>query len=108
MTHASLATAERFSVETRRQAGPVLVALKASEGGDAALATAKWLAAKTNSELDILSVADATDDAVSLAAGIPPLPPEYHLRERAEATLRRKAEAATGPNGTTDCRVDVL
>lgn len=108
MTHTSTATDQRFSAETLKPTGPVLVALKLSEGGDAALAVGQWLAAKTGSELNILSVADTVDDAVSLAAGVPPLPPEYHLRERAEATLRRKAEAASGPHGTTSCRVDVL
>jgi nucleotide-binding universal stress UspA family protein len=108
MTHTSTAAGQPFSAETLKPTGPVLVALKPSEGGDAALAVAQWLAHNSDAELNVLSIADTIDDTRALAAGIPPLPQEYHLRERAEATLRRKAEAAAGPHGTASCRVDVI
>jgi nucleotide-binding universal stress UspA family protein len=105
--HLSSTEAFRFRPETFKETGPILVALKPSEGGDSALAMAQWLADKTASELQVLCVADM-EDMMAVAAGSPLLPSEYYLRERTEATVRLRAQAAQGPHGDATCRVDVL
>jgi nucleotide-binding universal stress UspA family protein len=96
-----------FNTDTLKQTGPVLVALKPLDGGESALAVAQWLADRTESELQILSVAEMADMAV-VDAVIPPLPPEYYQRERADAAARLRAQAAQGPHADATCRVDVV
>jgi nucleotide-binding universal stress UspA family protein len=96
-----------FNADTLKETGPVLVALKPLDGGESALAVAQWLAEKTESELQVLSVAEMEDMAVADAV-IPPLPPEYYQREREEATARLRSQAAQGPHAAASCRVDVV
>ena len=96
-----------FTSDTRIGTGPVLVALKPSGGGDSALATAQWLADKTHAELHVVSIIEA-EDAAAVAAGAPPLPPEFYLRECTDTRSRLKADAAQGPHGDSGARVDVL
>ncbi|MFL5607851.1 MAG: universal stress protein [Gemmatimonadaceae bacterium] len=107
MTHTMTTPSQPFSAETFRETGPVLVAVKPFEGGESALATAQWLAAKNASPLQVLSVAEM-QDAMALAAGAPPLPQSYYQSERDDAVARLRAEAAEGPHGDASCRVDVL
>lgn len=108
MTYTSTtASGTLFNTDTLKQTGPVLVALKPLDGGESALAVAQWLADTTESELQIVCVAEMADMAVADAV-IPPLPPEYYAREREEATGRLRAQAAQGPHADASCRVDVV
>lgn len=107
MTQTTSTSHQPFSVETFKETGPVLVALKPLDGGESALRTSQWLAAKTGSELQVLSIVER-DDTLALAAGASPLPEEYYQRERADATTRLRAQAVQGPHGDATCRVDVL
>src|SRR5947199_1932479 len=102
MTHTMTTPSQPFSAETFRETGPVLVAVKPFEGGESALATAQWLAAKNASPLQVLSVAEM-QDAMALAAGAPPLPQSYYQSERDDAVARLRAEAAEGPHGDASC-----
>jgi nucleotide-binding universal stress UspA family protein len=108
MTYTSTtASGSLFNADTLKQTGPVLVALKPLDGGESALAMAQWLADKTESELQILSVAEMADMAVADAV-IPALPAEYYQREREEATRRLRSQAAQGAHADATCRVDVV
>jgi nucleotide-binding universal stress UspA family protein len=108
MTYTSTtANGTLFDAATLKQTGPVLVALKPLDGGESALAVAQWLADRTESELQILSVAEMADMAIADAV-IPPLPPEYYQRERDDAAARLREQAAQGPHADATCRVDVV
>jgi nucleotide-binding universal stress UspA family protein len=64
------------------QREPVLVALKAYDGCDAALGVAQWLAADQRRPLHAITVLEP-NQMVAVAAGVPALPEEYRAEERA-------------------------
>jgi nucleotide-binding universal stress UspA family protein len=107
MSQTMITPSAPFSAETFKETGPVLVALKPFDGGASALATAQWLAARSESGLQVLSVIER-DDTMAVAGGAPPLSQFYYDGERDDAAARLQAQAAEGPHGDAACRVDVL
>ena len=87
---------------------PVLAALKAFDGCDAALAVAQWLASSQQRPLHAINVVEPHDMA-AVAAGVPALPERYRVEERtaiAELLDARVARTRWG-RGTTQ-RIDVV
>ena len=89
------------------QDGPVLLATKPFGGLDAPLAVARWLAAREDRELHVVSVLER-NDAVALDAGIPPLPVQYYHQERTALAAQIRQELGADPVGSTTPRIDVL
>jgi nucleotide-binding universal stress UspA family protein len=58
-----------------------MLASKPFTGLDAPLAVARWLAAREERELHVVSVLEH-NDTMAIAAGIPPLPERYYTEER--------------------------
>jgi nucleotide-binding universal stress UspA family protein len=86
--------------------GPVLVALKPFDGGDSAIAIARWLAERQHAALQAMSVIEMGDVGTTVA-GLPPLPEEYYQRERDEVADDLRSRVAR-PGETTIPRVDVV
>ena len=111
----TLATAYRttpFATSSRETPGaqraPVLVALKAYDGCDAALAVAQWLAGVQRRPLHALTVLEP-NEMVAVAAGVPALPEHYRTEERAAiAELLEVRLARTRAGSDTEQRVDVI
>jgi nucleotide-binding universal stress UspA family protein len=89
------------------QDGPVLLATKPFGGLDAPLAVARWLATREERELHVLSVLEQTD-SLAIAAGIPPLPAQFHDEERATLSARIHEWIATGGRGADVSHATVL
>jgi nucleotide-binding universal stress UspA family protein len=107
MTHTSIRPTQPFRAETLATDGPVLVAVK-PDGSDGAITVARWVAVRTGSQLHVLNVNDQTNDAVSLAAGIPPLGREYTLSECAELRRHLATQLPQDLQSPESCCVDVL
>lgn len=82
MTATTMPFAPRRSSVGTSQDGPVLLAAKPFGGLGAPLAVARWLAAREDRALRIVTVLEPTD-AVTNAAGIPLLPRQFFEDERA-------------------------
>ena len=119
MTLATAHPATSSVTSARERSGalpePVLVALKAYDGCDAALAVAQWLAHDQRRPLHAVTVLEP-NEMVAVAAGVPALPEHYHAEERAaiaellEARLARtrwghdaaqRADVVEGPAAHT-------
>ena len=89
------------------QVGPVVLAMKPVEGARASLAVARWLAAREDRELHVVTVLQQ-DDALGLAAGTAPMPQRYYEAERASIAAEIRARLATNGTSSELPRVDVL
>jgi nucleotide-binding universal stress UspA family protein len=87
---------------------PLLVALKAYDGCDAALAIAQWLAGSQRRPLHAITVVEPHDMA-AVVAGVPALPEPYRAEERAAITeaIESRLSRTLWGHGTTQ-RVDVF
>jgi nucleotide-binding universal stress UspA family protein len=107
MTHSAMHMAPLSSTRMPSLEGPVLLAAKPFSGFDASLAVARWLAAREERELHVVSVLEH-NDAVVIAAGIPPMPERYYDEDRdALATQIRRELTALGDD-TEAVHVDVV
>jgi nucleotide-binding universal stress UspA family protein len=111
MTHLSMHPVTRSAFRRMpagsAQDGPVLLATKPFGGLDAPRAVARWLAAREERELHVVSVLEQTD-SLAIAAGIPPLPAQFHDEERATLTTRIHEWIATGGRGADVAHAAVL
>jgi nucleotide-binding universal stress UspA family protein len=88
--------------------GPVLAALKAYDGCDAALAVAQWLATNQRRPLHAINVVEP-HDMIAVAAGVPGLPEPCRAEERASIAELLEARVARTQSGRgTSHRVDVI
>ena len=104
--HSTKPTPRRTSAGTS-QDGPVLLATKPFGGLDAPLAVARWLAAREERELRVVSVLDQNDTA-SIVAGVPPLSMEYHDQERSALAAQIRQELSLGGGAGETAQVEVL
>jgi nucleotide-binding universal stress UspA family protein len=80
MSHIATQPAPRRTTGAPSQEGPVMLASKPFTGLDAPLAIARWLAAREERELHVVSVLEH-NDTMAVSAGIL-LPERYHTEER--------------------------
>lgn len=107
MTHVAIQPASQHGFEAGSQEGPVVLATKPFNGMDAPLAVARWLAAREERELHVVTVLEEPN-GIADAAGMPPLPLRYYEEERATlATELRRALTLDG-TGRDLPHVDVL
>lgn len=117
MTHLNVLDHGSSNAAAASEVGPVLVALKPFDGGDSAVAMARWLSERRHVELQGMSVIEMGDMGTAVA-GLPPLPEEYYQRERDEvaADLRNRlaqpgddhaihVDVIEGPPGSSVARV---
>jgi nucleotide-binding universal stress UspA family protein len=106
MTQPTTPATRSIDARTPGHPGPIIVALKLTEGGEGALAAGWWLAGASHAKLHLLSV---TDDASAdhLAPGLPPLPPEHHLPQPDPTRRLRERAARAGCYDAVD-KVDVI
>ena len=107
MTSISMQSAPRRSSAGTSQDGPVLLATKPFGGQDAPLAVARWLAAREERELRVVSVLES-NDAIAVAAGIPPLPAQFYTAERTALAAQMRQELWFKGNSHEVPQVDVL
>ena len=81
MSHIAIRPAPRRTTGVPSQEGPVMLATKPFAGLDAPLAVARWLAAREERELHVVSVLER-NDASAVVAGVPSLPERYYTEER--------------------------
>jgi nucleotide-binding universal stress UspA family protein len=105
MTHA-LAFERPLAAAPVPQVGPVLLAMKPANGSPAALAVARWLAAREERGLRVVTVLQQRDP-LAIAAGMIPMSEEYYAAERATLAVALRQQLAAGdPAGET--RIEVL
>jgi nucleotide-binding universal stress UspA family protein len=106
MTQPTMPVTRSIDARMSGRPGPIIVALKLTEGGESALAAGWWLADASHAKLHLLSV---TDDASAdrLGPGLPPLPPEHHLPQPDPTRRLRERAARAGCDDAVD-RVDVI
>jgi nucleotide-binding universal stress UspA family protein len=80
MSYIATQPALRRTMGMPSQEGPVMLATKPFAGLDAPLAVARWLAAREERELHVVSVLER-NDASAVVAAVPPLP-QGHYEER--------------------------
>ena len=97
MTHIAMQPASRTAWEAGTQEGPVVLATKPFSGMDAPLAVARWLAAREERDLHVVTVLEQPN-GIADAAGMPPLPLRYYEEER--ETLARELRRALTLDGT--------
>ena len=97
MTHIATHPASRNAWEAGTQEGPVVLATKPFSGLDAPLAVARWLAAREERDLHVVTVLEQPN-GIADAAGMPPLPLRYYEEER--ETLARELRRALTLDGT--------
>ncbi|CAN5233088.1 universal stress protein [soil metagenome] len=97
MTHIAAQPASRNAWEAGTQEGPVVLATKPFNGMDAPLAVARWLAAREDRDLHVVTVLEQPN-GIADAAGMPPLPLRYYDGER--ATLANELRRALTLDGT--------
>jgi nucleotide-binding universal stress UspA family protein len=85
----------------------VVLARKPFNGLDAPLAVARWLAAREERELHVVSVLEH-NDATAIAARMPPLPVNYYDEERTALSARIKRELAQIGASSEAPHVDVI
>jgi nucleotide-binding universal stress UspA family protein len=107
MTYLSTQPAPRLTSEAASQEGPVLLATKPLNGSEAPLAVARWLAAREERELHVVTVVQQ-GDMLAVAAGMPPLPAEYHEAERRTLAAQIRRDLAPLETDAALPRVDVL
>jgi len=107
MTHIVMHSAPRRSTGVPSQEGPVLLATKPFNGLDAPLGVARWLAAREERELRVVSVLEHTD-ALAIAAGVPPLPIGYYDDERVALAAQIRRELTPFGNTGLEPKVDVV
>jgi nucleotide-binding universal stress UspA family protein len=76
-------------------------------GRDAPLAVARWLAAREDRPLEVVTVLQQ-GDPLGAAAGMPPLPTAYYEAEREQVADRLRLALASADSQATTPRVDVL
>lgn len=106
MTHLNVLDNEAIDAVAAPEVGPVLVALKPFDGGDSAIAMARWLAGRRHAELQAMSVIEMGDMGTAVA-GLPPLPEEYYQRERDEVVAELRNRLAP-PTDEREVRIDVI
>jgi len=106
MTNVSMQPRPRLTTGALVQDGPVLLATKPFNGLDAPLAVARWLAAREERALRVVSVLEPTEGVV--VAGVPPLPSRYYADERTALAAQIRSEIAVADAGPGSLRVDVL
>ena len=97
MTHIATQPASRRAWEAGTQEGPVVLATKPFNGLDAPLAVARWLAAREERDLHVVTVLEPAN-GIADAAGMPPLPARYYEEER--ETLANELRRALTLDGT--------
>jgi nucleotide-binding universal stress UspA family protein len=97
MTHIATRPASRNALEAGMQEGPVVLATKPFNGLDAPLAVARWLAAREERDLHVVTVLEQPN-GIADAAGMPPLPLRYYEEER--ETLAKELRRALTLDGT--------
>lgn len=107
MTNVSMRSAPRRSSAGTSQDGPVLLATKPFGGLDAPLAVARWLAAREERELRVVSVLEQSGP-VAVAAGVPPLPAHYFDEERTALAAQIRQELWFKGNSRDVPKVEVL
>lgn len=105
MTHANV-LGRTVGATHPEPTGPVLVALKPFDGGDSAIAMARWLAERRHAELQAMSVIEMGDMGTAVA-GLPPLPEEYYQRERDDVATDLRSRLTRGDAGP-QARIDVV
>lgn len=81
MSHIATLPASRRTTGVPSQEGPVMLATKPFTGLDAPLAVARWLAAREERELHVVSVLEH-NDTLAAVADVPSLPERYYAEER--------------------------
>ncbi len=107
MTHVAIQPASRNAWEAGSQEGPVLLATKPYNGLDAPLAVARWLSAREERELHVVTVLEQPN-GIAEAAGMPPLPPRYYEEERASLANELRRAITLDGTGRDLPNVDVL
>jgi len=107
MTYPTTHPISRRGAAGTSQQGPVLLATKPFGGLESPLAVARWLAAREERELHVVSVLDQ-NDTVSIVAGVPPLSMEHHDRERGALAAQIRQELSLGGGTGETVQVDVL
>src|SRR5258708_4805008 len=108
MTHTAISTSPRPTSGARPATeGPIVLAAKPFDGTEAPLAVARWLAEREDRALHVVSVLEH-HDSLSLAAGVPTLPPAYYEEERSAIASRMDAEIRASSREDVEFRVDVL
>ncbi len=107
MTHADTHAAPSILWYTSSQDGPVLLATKPFNGMDAPLAVARWLAAREERELHVITVLEQPNGIVE-AAGMPSLPPRYFEEEREVLAAEMRRALTLDGSGEDLPHIDVL
>lgn len=107
MTHVGLQPASRDEWEAGSQEGPVLLATKPYNGLDAPLAIARWLSAREERELHVVTVLEQPN-GIADAAGMPPLPLRYYQEERLSLAKELRRALTLDGTGRDLPHVDVL
>ena len=107
MTHVATELAPSLAWETASQAGPVLLATKPFNGMDAPLAVARWLAAREDRELHVVTVIEQ-GDSIPDAVGMPPLPPRYYDEECTVVAAEMRRALTLDGTGADLPHIDVL
>jgi nucleotide-binding universal stress UspA family protein len=107
MTYVSMHPAPRRSSAGTSQDGPVLLATKPFGGLDAPLAVARWLAAREERELRVVSVLESSDGP-AVAAGVPHLAAQHCDEERTALAAQIRQELWFKGNGADVPQVEVL
>ncbi|MDQ2664606.1 MAG: universal stress protein [Gemmatimonadota bacterium] len=107
MTHVATRPASGSAWEAGSQQGPVLLATKPYNGLDAPLAIARWLSAREERELHVVTVLEQANGTAD-AAGMPPLPPRYYQEEGASLANELRRALTLDGTGSDLPHVDVL
>ncbi len=106
MTYGNVLSDRAEVTVTAPQTGPVVVAVKPFDGGDSAIAMARWLAERRHVQLHVICVLEM-GDAGTAVAGLPPLSDEYRQREREEVAADLRSRVAS-PADAARVRIDVV
>ena len=107
MTHVAIQPASQHAGEVGSQEGPVLLATKPYNGLDASLAIARWLAAREERELHVVTVLEQPN-GVADATGMPPLPLRSYPEERVLLADEMRRALTLDGTGRDLPHVDVL
>ena len=107
MTHIATQSASRAAWEAGTQKGPVVLATKPFNGMDAPLAVARWLAAREDRDLHVVTVLEQPN-GIADAAGMPPLPLRYYQEERESLGAELRRALTLDGTGRDLPNVDVL
>jgi Universal stress protein UspA and related nucleotide-binding proteins len=107
MTHIASRPASRNAWEAGTQEGPVVLATKPFNGLDAPLAVARWLAAREERDLHVVTVLEQPN-GIADTAGLPPLPMRYYEEERVSLAKELRRALTLDGTGRDLPNVDVL